>query len=113
MERELPDHTIEGTRFYVDILNGELRQVANPTNRIPLDAMKFKNGQYEFDYDRATKSIYHGDPAAKPESVATVRMPHPYRLDPDIMKRVLERIGSRQPEKVRRPDKLQTMALKR
>lgn len=91
MERELPDYGIKGIRFYVDILKGELREIADSTNKIPFAAMRFKGGQYELDFDMATKSMYHGDPAKKPESVITVRIPHPYRLDPDIMVRILEK----------------------
>ncbi|SEK23788.1 hypothetical protein [Parapedobacter koreensis] len=113
MKRELPDYIIESTRFYVDILNDELRQVSDPTNRIPFDAMTFKNGQYEFDFDRATKSIYHGDPAAKPESVVTVRMPHPYKLDPHIMERILEKRNDRHHDTTVQTEQRQLETLKR
>ncbi|GGC42580.1 hypothetical protein GCM10011386_38540 [Parapedobacter defluvii] len=95
MKSELPDYNVGGTRFHVDIADGGLRQVSNPANRIPFDEMTFRNGHYEFLFDKSTKNVFKGNPASKPESVVAVRMPHPYKLDPNIVNRMLERIGSR------------------
>ncbi|GGC33429.1 hypothetical protein GCM10011386_26900 [Parapedobacter defluvii] len=96
MERQLPIYEIDGTPFHVDMEHGEFREVLNPGNRIPFDEMLFKGNHYELVYDRETKNAYQGalDDAVGMESVTVVKIPHPYKLDPDIRARVLERIGS-------------------
>jgi len=91
---ELPDYNVGGTQFHVDITHGELRQVSDPANRIPFDEMAFRNGHYEFLFDKSTKNVFKGNPASKPDSVVAIRMPHPYKLDPNIVERILERIGT-------------------
>ncbi|PSK90785.1 hypothetical protein [Taibaiella chishuiensis] len=61
MERTLPTYEIEGTTFIVDINAGEFIEQKNTTNRIPLEAMKYKGNHYDLSYDKVNKNVATGE----------------------------------------------------
>lgn len=56
MKKILPTINIEGTGFIVDVLNEELREKANPANRLDIKNMLYVGDGYLFHYDTSTKN---------------------------------------------------------
>ncbi len=61
MERKLPTVTIHDTEFIIDLSKYELREVANPDNKIPLDKTWVTADATTIRYDKQTKNVYHGN----------------------------------------------------
>ncbi|MGQ3088882.1 MAG: hypothetical protein ACT6RA_17190, partial [Flavobacterium sp.] len=57
MQRDLPTISIEGTPFFVDVRQSELRECGKETNIIRFDDMRHHGNHYTFDYDLREKNI--------------------------------------------------------
>jgi hypothetical protein len=84
-ERLLPEINIAGTIFHVDIEKLEFRQVADPSNRMPIIGAKEEMGFSHFLFDTKTKNLFTGDakmPDSVPGHVRIVLLPPLKELDP-------------------------------
>jgi hypothetical protein len=82
-KRELPERTIEGTVFVVDVAYAELWQKDAPLNSISFYDLEFRNGHYILPYNRGHKNIhsfYHD-----PSGYALVELPQMVDLDREGM----------------------------
>lgn len=84
MKRQLPIHVIEGTRFIVDLQQGELRQEDRPENVISFKDMQYKESHYTFEYDQSTKNLPFSF-TADPKNIIEVQVPPMVKLDPEGM----------------------------
>jgi hypothetical protein len=84
-ERLLPEINIAGILFHVDIEKLEFRQVADPSNRMPIIGAKEEMGFSHFLFDTKTKNLFTGDtkmPDGIPGHVRIVLLPPLKELDP-------------------------------
>jgi hypothetical protein len=84
-ERELPEIDIAGTLFIADIEKLELREAANPHNRMPMPGVKEEMGFSHFLYDTRAKNLYTGPvdiPTGIPDHVRIVLLPPLKDIDP-------------------------------
>lgn len=84
MKRQLPIYIIEGTRFIVDVQQGELRQEDRPENVISFEDMQYKESHYTFEYDRSTNTLPFSL-TADPKNIIEVQVPPMVKLDPEGM----------------------------
>lgn len=87
----IPEVDIHGTRFLVDVRNEEFREVQNPTNRIPFEALnETPTGHNTFFYDASTKNVYRGsiDEMTTSEHVRFTKLPSLWDLDREGMQQV-------------------------
>ncbi len=83
MERKLPEYSIEGTPFIVDVNKGELRKVTKPDNIISFSNMQYIGSHYTLDYDLFTKGLSFFTKDALNTKV--VEVPQMVNLDPEGM----------------------------
>lgn len=79
----ISEHSIEGTSFYVDLAKDEIREIANPQNRIPFSEMAYTGSGYTFSYDRTTRnlpSLFDGN-----GDIVSVTLPQKVVLNPEGM----------------------------
>jgi len=84
-ERLLPEFNIAGVFFHADIERLEFREVANPSNRMPIIGAKEEMGFSHFFFDTHTKNHYAGDtkmPNGIPDHVQLVLLPPLKEIDP-------------------------------
>lgn len=82
MERQLPEYTIEGTAFKVDVDKWLLQQVDQPDNKIWLGNLMYEGSSYHLYYDLLEKNLAstHND---KPSML--IEIPNMTALDPEGM----------------------------
>jgi len=83
-ERALPEYTIEGTVFLVDIMKEEFRQKDNHENVISFGMLVRENGSYRLIYDAEVKNIPGPDRYNSP-ALKTIDVPQLAQLDPEGM----------------------------
>jgi hypothetical protein len=59
--RVLPEITIEGHIFIVDVAFAELREKANPENSISFNDLQMEDGKYSFSFDTQSKNLNWND----------------------------------------------------
>lgn len=79
MKRTLPIYTIEGTDFEVDVANLQLREKANPDNKISLFEMRDVGDGYVFDYSPVAKNL--PDLFSEDTDIKQVKIPELVQLD--------------------------------
>jgi len=84
MDRELPEISLDGTRFIIDVAFAELRQKDDPLNCISFYDMESDGYEYFFDYDCLSKRLAtdHTEEADR----ITLRLDHMAELDPEGMR---------------------------
>jgi len=81
MERQLPEHVIEGTSFVVEVEHFGIRQKDRPSNTISFEQLIDKGGYYELPYNMRTKNIA-GLMDELYDDVRQVKVPPMASLDP-------------------------------
>ncbi|MGV8094849.1 MAG: hypothetical protein AB2L24_23605 [Mangrovibacterium sp.] len=80
MKRKLPVYVIEGTDFIVDVEKLQLREKADPENRISVFEMKDVGDGYMFDYSRKVKNL--PELFSDDQDITVVKIPELVKLDP-------------------------------
>ena len=85
MNRQLPVVEIEGTAFYVDVLQEVLRQKDEPKNTISFDVFQQDGDGYTFLYDRNRKNVAEDaeDTGPAENQYIWVTLPALMELDPE------------------------------
>jgi hypothetical protein len=87
--RKLPNISLAGTEFTIDVRCNELRQTERPWNIINLDDLEAiqSDTAYRFLFDTKTKELYRGEIEKRPASVVCLVIPSSEELDPIGMAR--------------------------
>lgn len=82
--RSLTTMDIAGTDFFVDLRRMELREVANPANKITFYDFQDKGDHLLLLYDTETRNVYRGPgrKLAETDKVKIIRLPPLDQLDP-------------------------------
>jgi len=85
MKRKLPTIEIEGTIFFVDVINDELRQRDAPDNTIPFGVFDPEDDGYTFLYDMQRRNVPENRGALKKMEphFKWVTLPAMMELDPE------------------------------
>jgi hypothetical protein len=83
MERELPTVNIEGTDFFVDVIKNELKEKANPQNRMSIKNMLYVGDGYRFQYDMTINNFLPFEALGRLSNHSKeIKIPNLVALDP-------------------------------